>query len=66
MPYSTADYDNIAHLKKFIGKEISDNFSPTLRSTISESLGNGYFRLTNGNYARNVFYYELDMMIYGR
>jgi hypothetical protein len=49
-----------------IGYSVSDNFSPTLRSVISEKRENRVvLKSTCGTTIRYVSYAELDMMVYG-
>lgn len=44
--------------------QVSDNFSPTLRSSIVEKTDRGVY-LQSGEYRRFVSYAVLDIMLYG-
>lgn len=48
-----------------VGKTVSDNFSPELRSTIKSYNGDYQFTLEHSKGTRIVDYTELDMMIFG-
>jgi len=63
--FNTERIERINFLISQIGNEISDNFSPTLRSTIDRYVGNGNFVLKQGSYERAVGSITLDTMVFG-
>lgn len=68
MDFGLIEAERIAKLndlKSHIGKEICDNFSPTLKSKIVKYQG-GHFILEAPSYKRRVSLSTLDIMIYGR
>lgn len=55
----------ITRLVGMVGREISDNFSPTCRSRIVKYLGNEKFVLENRGGRKIVPYWRLDTMVFG-
>ena len=64
-PFQKEALRNIEELKKYIGKEVPDNSSPTFRAKVM-GYSDGIFRLKNPNRSYEVTYWDLDTMIFGR